>query len=84
MEYRIDCAEIVTRPQLHRALAQTLKFPEWYGHNLDALHDLLTARTCPTRLVLENWENFAPLGQGFRRVLEDAADENPKFSVIFS
>ena len=83
MEYRIDCAGMETRPQLHKALADALNFPEWYGHNLDALHDALTAITDDTRLVLENWESFAPLGRGFRRVLEDAAEENPRFSVLF-
>ncbi|MBR2888881.1 MAG: barstar family protein [Oscillospiraceae bacterium] len=83
MEYRIDCAAIGTRPQLHEALARTLDFPEWYGHNLDALYDQLTAISGETRLILEHWDTFATLGRGFRRVLEDAAEKNPNFQVMF-
>ncbi len=83
MEFRIDCTGIETRPQLHKVLADTLSFPDWYGENLDALHDVLTAIVSPTQLVLEHWDSFAPLGRGFRRVLEDAAEENPRFSVFF-
>lgn len=83
MEYRIDCAAIDTRPQFHRALARELGFPAWYGHNLDALHDQLTAITGSTRLILTNWDHAAPFGRGFRQVMEDAAEENPNFQVMF-
>ena len=54
MEYRIDCAAIGTRPQLHEALARTLDFPEWYGHNLDALYDCLSEASGKVRLL--DWE----------------------------
>ena len=36
-----------------------------------------------TRLILEHWDTFATLGRGFRRVLEDAAEKNPNFQVMF-
>ena len=51
MEYTIDCAGIVDRKELHRLLAETLSFPHWYGHNLDALYDCLTAISTPTHLI---------------------------------
>lgn len=53
----IECSRIETLPQLHRALAQALDFPDYYGANLDALADclgdlcgdtVLTLRMCPS------------------------------------
>ena len=37
---------------LHRALAEGLHFPAWYGGNLDALHDCLTDLNEPTELIV--------------------------------
>ena len=39
MRFVLDGARIPDRAALHRALAEGLRFPEWYGGNLDALHD---------------------------------------------
>ena len=40
-EIIIDGEKIHTRRELHSAFADSLSFPEWYGANLDALHDCL-------------------------------------------
>lgn len=37
---------------LHDALALVLKFPTWYGKNLDGLNDLLTDLPDETRIVV--------------------------------
>ncbi|WP_211357244.1 barstar family protein [Nocardioides rubriscoriae] len=37
----VDGAHVATAPELHDALAAALGFPDWYGRNLDALHDCL-------------------------------------------
>jgi RNAse (barnase) inhibitor barstar len=39
--FRVDLAKVGTREQLLAAIADALKFPAWYGHNLDALADCL-------------------------------------------
>lgn len=83
MEYRIDCAQIDSRQEFHRVLAKELSFPAWYGRNLDALYDMLTATTEDTRLILENWDADAPFSRSFRRVLEDAQAANPHLFVFF-
>lgn len=82
MEYRIDCAKIITPQEFHRTLAETLSFPEWYGHNLDALYDCLTELEA-THLVLENWDECSPFAQRFRDTFLDAQEENPDLSIVF-
>ena len=38
----IDGSTVTSMADVHAALAQQLAFPEWYGGNLDALHDCFT------------------------------------------
>lgn len=77
-EITIDCASAENSRQLHRLFAQHMAFPDWYGHNLDALHDLLTGICEETSLTLLNLGDFA---KGFRRVLQDSQEENPFLTV---
>ena len=44
---------------VHRAFAEALDFPEWYGNNLDALSDQLTESTEPTGVILVNTDELA-------------------------
>ena len=87
MRFILDVSACETVEDLHRALAEGLHFPSWYGGNLDALHDCLTDLTEPTELVIRS-ENA--LGEllgwrvgAFRRVLQDSAEENPNVTVQF-
>lgn len=68
--------------QLHNYLCNQLRFPAWYGRNLDALYDCLTERGEDTTLCLENWpeDGFAA---GFLRVFADAAGENPHIHIEY-
>ena len=38
----VNGKQIKDRETLHRILADLPGFPDWYGKNLDALHDCLT------------------------------------------
>ena len=68
----------------HRALKEALSFPEYYGMNLDALHDCLPGLTdtaltvtgCafPKQSMPEKWRVF-------EHVFLDSAGENPGFTV---
>ena len=80
-EITLDCTAIQTRRQMHEALANALDFSEWYGNNLDALHDCLTSITAETKLTLANFVSMGTLGAGFQHVLLDAAQENRHFHV---
>ena len=77
----IDCTKIKTREDLHRIFRETLSFPDWYGHNLDALYDCLTDIDAPTHLILENWDPVSPAVRGFHAVFEEAEQENPHLII---
>ena len=83
MEYTIDCADIHSKEELHRILAEILHFPAHYGRNLDALYDCLGEISQKTHLILRNWKHVAPFAGGFRLVLNDAEDENPNLFITF-
>ena len=72
-----------TPEKAHHALAKALHFPDYYGKNLDALHDCLTDLP-DTLLVIED---CAAAGEkmekwpGFLAVFFDAAAENPHLGI---
>ena len=79
MEERvIDCTQIKTREDLHRIFRETLGFPEWYGSNLDALHDCLTEMSGKVRLL--DWEvaeaKLGIYGEKAKKVIAAAALHN--------
>lgn len=80
----IDCTDIRTREDLYRVFREALRFPTWYGSNLDALHDCLTSLSGTVRL--ENWEAaeaaLGKYGLAARRAITDAAFENEKLDLI--
>lgn len=44
-EFIIDLKDVYTADELHERIAQTIPVPEYYGANLDALHDVLTEQS---------------------------------------
>ena len=74
-----DFERLSTADAVYDYLTEELCFPEYFGRNLDALHDCLTDLASPTRLVLTGTDS--PCGQHFLRVLKDAARRNKYLSV---
>ena len=72
MRFVLDVSACETAEDLHRALAEGLHFPAWYGGNLDALHDCLTDLNEPTELIVRGTS-----------ALNDSAEENPNLTVRF-
>lgn len=74
----IDCTQIQTKEDLHRVFRDTLCFPDWYGNNLDALYDCLSA--CSGKVRLLDWEtaenNLGPYGKKAKKVIATAALRN--------
>ena len=85
MEYRIDCNGITTNKDFHEKLKQVLSLPDWYGHNLDAMHDCLTEIAAPVKLTLDNFSALkAALGEYAGKVmfvLHICAEENPNLEI---
>ncbi len=80
----LHCAGIETKQQLHVALADALNFPNWYGHNLDALYDCLTDLDEAVHLHLIDWEMLPDWKAAFRAVFDDAENDSPVFTVSFA
>lgn len=82
---RLDGARLCARAEAMELLGQALALPEWWGRNLDALHDCLTELGRPVRLELCDREAMEASRFGGRllRVLEDSAAENPWLELMF-
>lgn len=50
----LDGEMIKDKEMLHDILADTLNLPDWYGRNLDALHDCLTDIREETEIRIQN------------------------------
>ena len=87
MRFVLDISACESVEDLHRALAEGLRFPAWYSGNLDALHDCLTDLHEPTELIVHGTSALDELlgrrANAFRRVLDDSAEENPNLTMRF-
>lgn len=82
MEITIDCGGVATKQELHAHIAEMLHFPDWYGHNLDALMDCLTDLE-DTTVTLTGCDRVGFDADGFWETFADAARENPRLTVIW-
>lgn len=80
-EIVINCANIPTREAFHDLLARELNFPEWYGRNLDALHDCLTAICEETRITFLHFTALPFPSAGLLKVLRSSESENEKLEI---
>ena len=83
---RLDGTRLCRRKEAMDLLGQALALPEWWGRNLDALHDCLTEPGQPVRLELSGREAMeaSPFGRLLLRVLADSAAENPNLELDWS
>ena len=80
--HRIDLARVTTKEAFLAAVGEALAFPDWYGHNWDALADCLTDLSWMAAdgyvIVLERADTFAQAAPTdfatALSVFQDAAD----------
>ena len=82
MNVTIDCGGCADKKELHARIAAALDFPDWYGHNLDALMDCLTDLEGEITVTLTGRDDLPFSADGFWETFEDAAAENPRLQVI--
>lgn len=78
----LDGRELTSREKLHSVLKEALNLPDYYGNNLDALHDCLTEmpevelqlRYAPAML-----EQLGAYGESLIALLEQVQKERPDF-----
>ncbi len=75
----LDGGLLKNREDAMEFLGNALCLPEWWGRNLDALHDCLTDLDRPVRLELRHRERMEAtrFGRTLLRVLRDSASETP-------
>lgn len=84
--FHLDCAMLREKAAAHEYLARTLQLPDYYGRNLDALYDCLTALG-PCTLVLTGAEALRQEGGYGEKVLatiEDAARDNSALHLQYA
>ncbi len=86
-KFHLNCESITTRPELHDKIAHKFDFPEWYGKNLDALHDCLLDISQNTLITVENYalleEKLERYASAFKKVLENSSAENKFLDIEF-
>ena len=79
----LDGAKILSHADLHRAFADALDFPDYYGRNLDALRDCLTEQAEPVGVIIVHanllQEHLGRRWKGFCRLMDDLTDDEPGF-----
>lgn len=85
IELQLNAANVNCRGDLHDLFAETLSLPEWYGRNLDALHDCLTSLNEDVHITVAADELIGTLGERYvrqlLRLLRDCTEENPHITL---
>lgn len=82
--YSLDCARLTDRAAAHAYLQSVLPLPDYYGRNLDALHDCLLELP-PCTVTLQNvssLENADWYSRALLTVFRDAAQERSDIQLI--
>ncbi len=67
---------------IHDRLAEALRFPAYYGRNLDALYDCLTEVQEDAQIRLIHPELLERHGKVLQRLLQRAAQCNPHLQIL--
>ncbi|MBQ2545097.1 MAG: barstar family protein [Clostridia bacterium] len=85
----LNGAAVTDRKTLYDALEAHLELPDYFGRNLDALHDVLgdLLAAQPLTLEIEGTETLlrtlGRYGEAFLHMLDDTAKENKSLRLTF-
>lgn len=81
----LDGARMTGKRETHLYLAQTLRFPVYYGRNLDALHDCLTEFLSGSVIILRNESamlaSLGEYGESLLTVFRSCSDYGVRFFI---
>ena len=75
MKIVLDAGRMTTKDESHAYLKEALNLPDYYGNNLDALHDCLEEMN-DVEIVVENEENAGKYYWRVARVIHDVSTGN--------
>lgn len=82
----LDGRKIDKPADLHRAFAEDLEFPDYFGKNMDALHDCLTDIFEDVGIIAVNTdlleENLGRSWRAFRRMIADVTEDKPNIRYL--
>lgn len=85
--YVIDASLFTSKKQAHDVMKEVFSDFEYYGSNLDALHDVLTSITKDVIITVKNLESakavIGTYSDTLRRVFTDSAEENEHIALKF-
>ncbi len=85
MEIRLNGARMADKEAAHEYIKKKLLLPDYYGKNLDALWDMLSADTSPKRITIRRAEaiieNLGTYGEALLDTFREAAQENEFLDV---
>ncbi|MBR5423052.1 MAG: barstar family protein [Clostridia bacterium] len=82
----LDGARIDSPRELHETFAASLELPDYFGRNMDALHDCLTDIFEPVTVIAVNAEllreHLGRSANAFRRLMADLCEEKEGFRFL--
>ena len=80
----LDGKDMKNREKAYSVIAQTLEFPDWFGHNLDALADCLSELGSDTAIVFVNTRKLSEnLGDYAEKMLSCFREVSCELNIVF-
>ena len=82
--FLLDGKDMTSRETAYRNIERNMEFPDWFGHNLDALADCLSELEPDTAVIFVNTDALQEnLGNYANKVLATFRDISEEFGFRF-